>query len=75
MLYFIVEQSVTFFQNNDAPVYAYKRYMDTSRDMYPVFTFCIENGVGMYNENYLNSFGINGTEYQKFFKSAMKVYW
>ena len=60
--------SVKFFQNNDTPVYAYKRFMETNRDNYPVFTFCIENRVGMNNQDYLNNFGINGTEYQRFLK-------
>ena len=51
-------------ENNDAPVFAYKRFLNTPRDSYPVFTFCLEEGDGIYDEQYLSPFGLNGSKYQ-----------
>ena len=66
MLYFIWKQTSKFFVNNCVPTLTYKKFLQSSNDIYPQFTFCLENGIGMYNDIYLNKFGINASEYQDF---------
>ena len=66
MLYFIWKQTSKFFVNNCVPTLTYKKFLQSSNDIYPQFTFCLENGIGMYNDMYLNKFGINASEYQDF---------
>ena len=66
MTYFIVKQIIRYFKNNDSPVFAYTRFLDKAKDNYPVFTFCIEEGAGIYREDNLESLGLTGMEYQNF---------
>ena len=66
MTYFIVKQAVRYFENNDAPSFAYKKFLETPQDNYPIFTFCIEEDDGIYDEDYLKDFGFTGKQYQMF---------
>ena len=52
MTYFVVKQAVRYVENNDAPSFAYKKFLDTPQDNYPIFTFCIEEDDGIYDDNY-----------------------
>ena len=66
LTYFIIKQVDRYMKNEDAPFFSYKRFLSTPMDPYPVFTFCFEEGKGVYDEEYLSDFGFTENDYQSF---------
>ena len=66
LAYFVFKQVQRYLKNEDAPFFSYKKFLDTPMDPYPVFTFCLEEGDGIYDEEYLSSMGFTGKDYQSF---------
>ena len=67
MVYLIFKQVDRYLANECAPSFAYKRFLDDpKKDIYPVFTFCIEESGQIYDEEYLNSYGFTGIEYKDY---------
>ena len=66
LTYFIIKQVDRYMKNEDAPFFSYKRFLDTPMDPYPVFTICLEEGNGVYDERYLSTFGFTENDYQSF---------
>ena len=66
MVYFIIKEIIRYKENNDTPAFAYRKFLNEPKDNYPVTTFCIEEGLGIYSEDYLTSKGLNAADYYNF---------
>ena len=66
LTYSIIKQIDRYMKNEDAPFFSFKRFLDTPMDPYPVFTFCFEEGIGVYDGKYLLTFGFTEDDYQSF---------
>ena len=66
MAYFIVKQVIRYLENNDAPAFAYRKFLDSPKDNYAVTTFCVEDGLGVFDEAYLADVGYSAEDYYAF---------
>ena len=66
MAYFIVKQVIRYLENNDAPAFAYRKFLDAPKDNYAVTTFCVEDGLGVFDEEYLADLGYSAKDYYAF---------
>ena len=66
MVYFIIKEIIRYRENNDTPAFAYRKFLNEPKDNYPVTTFCIEEGLGIYSEDYLTSKGLTTADYYNF---------
>ena len=63
-----VKLVLRYHKNKDSSSFSYRTFHETPTDTYPVFTICFENskneikGPRIYNTNYLNGYGLNGSE-------------
>lgn len=66
MSFLIWKQTSKFIGNNCVPFLVYKKFYQSPSDIYPVFTFCLEKGIGMYDSDFLEKLGANASDYQEF---------
>ena len=57
-------------ENKCSPAFAYRKFLNEPKDNYPVTTFCIEEGLGIYSEDYLTNMGSTAADYHKFLSGA-----